>query len=945
MATLSYDGRTLILDGRRLWLVAAGFDYALHHPSSWRSHLARLREAGFNTILCRCHWNRHEQTPGRFNFDGSQNLRFFVQLCADMGLFVLLRPGPFVGSTFDLGSMPAWLTKVPQLKWRQADEPFLEAVSRYYSAVMGQVRDLQANHSSPGSDSTGPVLLIQAEHRRHSHHREHGHNYLTEIVRYLREAGCIVPIVTCNHFWQPIEGTIEAWDGWDHLASDLRQLRLVQPQSPALVLDVLAPNEPPTVHQLNAHAESKPSPKTRRKQIDQWVHRLAAITASCGQFCLTEFQASLLDGLTNGRITPPAVSNHNHKRPPTGRLSAQAAHLTTQQPGIDVAGNPTELFPAVRRIAVFASAFGAVLANADPSSGHAAVSFDQQPETISICEMRGSQGYFVFIFRPAGDTTKRVTLLLGEGLNLPVELGDEPVCWVGGQINLGGKAELTFTNLSPWTWIHGNTLVLFGPAGTEGLISIDQTDYAVTVPKAGRPPRLISAGNVNLLVINSQQVDQSLLDPTGFWSGTTSLDESGSPVTDTAQQTQAWQLTPEGELLTVACQKVRNTRSSLRLQWSGVVCDDTVLAAAANALPVDAEDQDEDRSAGYRWLAIESAKPVKGQAVLPTGDCRLSLFRDHRRVAVMGATPEGDRGPVELSLSGTVYGLFDQLGRAVDDWSLCEINRPDADELKMVKAVTTGKPSVGGAVNADPFDLSGYWPTLRQGQRLRGPVVTLSFKCAAGQGILVEPATLPGTAMLLINDTPVDLLDPHWSPTPLRRLIPPELLIDRKPNHLSLAFFSAELSEESALEAGRSARIWQSVQSLGRSEGVKVLPWQPPDEEAFDEGMKADPKGSGLPAWWRTTFTTPAGKRAMELTITGMTRGAVLLNRAPLCRYDLMRKQEGRGEGKQTIIIEPGRLKADKPNELLIFDEYGASTQRCTLKTMPTAQSRPSPGR
>jgi len=97
MASLTYDGRTFMIDGRRFMLVGGEIDHALIPPDEWPDRLHAARLAGLTTISTRVFWSLCEPRPGAFDFSGRADVRRFIQLAGEAGLNVILRPGPFVG--------------------------------------------------------------------------------------------------------------------------------------------------------------------------------------------------------------------------------------------------------------------------------------------------------------------------------------------------------------------------------------------------------------------------------------------------------------------------------------------------------------------------------------------------------------------------------------------------------------------------------------------------------------------------------------------------------------------------------------------------------------------------------------------------------------------------------------------------------------------------------
>ncbi|KAL6035141.1 hypothetical protein STEG23_007781, partial [Scotinomys teguina] len=89
-------------------------------------------------------WNLHEPERGKFDFSGNLDLEAFIQLAAKIGLYVILRPGPYICSEIDLGGLPSWLLQDPDMKLRTTYYGFTRAVDLYFDHLMSRVVPLQA---------------------------------------------------------------------------------------------------------------------------------------------------------------------------------------------------------------------------------------------------------------------------------------------------------------------------------------------------------------------------------------------------------------------------------------------------------------------------------------------------------------------------------------------------------------------------------------------------------------------------------------------------------------------------------------------------------------------------------------------------------------------------------------------------------------------------------
>jgi hypothetical protein len=80
--------------------------YLLHSSVTWSLCFSHGTRTDVQTYVP---WNFHEPVPGVFDFEGQRNFTAFVRIVQDLGLYVLLRPGPYVCAEWALGGLPAWL--------------------------------------------------------------------------------------------------------------------------------------------------------------------------------------------------------------------------------------------------------------------------------------------------------------------------------------------------------------------------------------------------------------------------------------------------------------------------------------------------------------------------------------------------------------------------------------------------------------------------------------------------------------------------------------------------------------------------------------------------------------------------------------------------------------------------------------------------------------------
>ena len=91
-------GKTeFLLDGKPLQIISGELHPARIPQEYWRHRIQMAKAMGCNTIAAYIFWNHHETSPGVFDFKtGNKDVAKFVRICQEEGMWVLLRPGPYV---------------------------------------------------------------------------------------------------------------------------------------------------------------------------------------------------------------------------------------------------------------------------------------------------------------------------------------------------------------------------------------------------------------------------------------------------------------------------------------------------------------------------------------------------------------------------------------------------------------------------------------------------------------------------------------------------------------------------------------------------------------------------------------------------------------------------------------------------------------------------------
>lgn len=120
--SVKVDRDGLHLNGEPFYLLAGCVHYFRWPRAEWRPLLEQARRAGLNTIDTVIPWNRHESHPGVFDFHAEADLGAFLDLCHELGLKAIVRPGPYICAEWDNGGIPAWLSADPAIRLR-VDSP------------------------------------------------------------------------------------------------------------------------------------------------------------------------------------------------------------------------------------------------------------------------------------------------------------------------------------------------------------------------------------------------------------------------------------------------------------------------------------------------------------------------------------------------------------------------------------------------------------------------------------------------------------------------------------------------------------------------------------------------------------------------------------------------------------------------------------------------------
>ena len=180
MAILTYKGNKFFLDGEEYTIISGAMHYFRIPREYWHDRLLKLKECGFNTVETYTCWNLHEPKENVFDFSGMLDLEAYIDIAKELGLNVILRPGPYICAEWEMGGLPAWLLNYPNLTIRCNDELFISKVERYYNELLGRIVPKLSTNG-------GNIIMMQIENEYGSYGDDH--EYMQRIAEIYKKAG------------------------------------------------------------------------------------------------------------------------------------------------------------------------------------------------------------------------------------------------------------------------------------------------------------------------------------------------------------------------------------------------------------------------------------------------------------------------------------------------------------------------------------------------------------------------------------------------------------------------------------------------------------------------------------------------------------------------------------------------------------------------------------
>ncbi len=228
---LEIKNKKFYMDGEEFHIYSGAMHYFRIPEEYWEDRLLKLRAAGLNTVETYVPWNFHEKKQGEFDFSGMLNIEKFVKTAQDLGLYVIVRPGPYICAEWDLGGLPAWLLKDKNIRIRCWDKKYIKAVEDFFKVLIPKLLPYQESNG-------GKLIAMQVENEYGSFGRDK--KYLYWLRDLMKELGVTCQLFTSDgedrYFFSgggiPEEFMVANFGGYNE--NRFNDLKLLQPDKPLM---------------------------------------------------------------------------------------------------------------------------------------------------------------------------------------------------------------------------------------------------------------------------------------------------------------------------------------------------------------------------------------------------------------------------------------------------------------------------------------------------------------------------------------------------------------------------------------------------------------------------------------------------------------------------------------------------------------------------------------
>ncbi len=891
MAEVTYDDRSFLLDGERIWLVSGSLHYFRVPAEQWEDRLLKAKRAGLNCISTYVAWNVHEPREGEWDFSGDKDIAAFVRKAQDVGLYVILRPGPYICAEWDLGGLPSWLLAKSGMSLRTQNAAFMHYFDKYFAQVLPRLAELEVPNG-------GNIVLVQNENEYVMTTQPDRDTYLDFVTQLIRRAGFTVPIISCNLFSEPIpEGVVDCVNGCERLPADLSRMRQCQHDAPLLVTEYW---DGAFDWWGGEHHTVDPQTAARR----------ALEAVGCG----AQVNHYMFHGGTNFEFYGSRLV-HGHDAYQTTSYDYDAP--------IAEGGGLTEKYYLMRLVNLASAHLGPWLAQSmlpeEPIAG-----LENAPDVVTIT---GPRGNFCCVSNHGQEDVDAVRLALPSGQSIDVSLAPFGAALIPWDLQLPDGRLMDYSSLTPLGFFGHHdkqVLVLRGPAGGSGEVCIAGKVTRLTVPKDDEPG-VEWVDNLQILVVNNDLASRTwpldgeklIFGPT--YVGSTEEDLLHAPK---AKQYYEW-IFDEAKLATrkVKADTTKKPTAPKLDKWERIHIAPEPVSDDLEWQTLD-RPRDVDRLGshyGYSWyrIDIEQDRAKKRNLLLPECGDRAMLYLNGEPLGIWGRGPDAVREPISAPFkkgNNVLVAMVDNLGRYnfgpyMDEPKGLYGHVWDAKPLKTTKFKVKAAESFTKRIV--PRHLAHMMDEL---ETLPLVSAEMNITLTKPQSIHLMWTDIPHHLAVFCNDRPIGFYPKqvsNWG----------DLLLgtEFKKGKNTLQILAWGEADAKTFE---NIQMYSLLEPLSAGAQWGYRPWaMPEDVDSAREPIK------NKPCWYTTTFNYTPTELPLFLSIGVAQKGQIFLNGRNLGRFWEV--------GPQPCYYLPEAWLEEGENEIRLFEEQGNWPQRCKLQYRP----------
>lgn len=928
---ITYDSKSFLVDNKRIWIVDGEIHYFRFPRSEWRQVLLRAKRAGLNTISTYVPWNFHELKEGIVDFDGDKDLASFIDLIGEMGMYAMLRPGPYICSEWDGGGIPAWLCAKPVRRFREDDPVYMAAVESWFDKLIPIISERQITKG-------GPIITVQNENEYPGGWDESMRRYIEKIKDIFKKHGIEVPILACNaHRGSETEVQINfSLEEKDQLID------------PTMILTYNHHLEFEPVYHLKSRQPDAPllitefwsgQPVYWGNHIDYWPHHLLQAravyeyTSAATQVCYYMFEGGTNFGFWGGNnIATSYASSY-----PVGE-----------------GGKLTEKYYALRPANLFTSQFGEYLADSVERADKAGI---QCSECVRLVVRECSKGMMAFI--TPKDKRKEIVLSLPDGKSIKVFLGDVAAAVIPVNLKLFENVTVDYSNLTLLARNEAKkAIILYGRAGTEGVVSLNGKEMIIPVCSGQVSYR--ETDGISIIVADEEMARRCWIVEDDVIFGPDFVAEEDN---SNSLEIKVSDATPEIVYLDEhGCPvykhynyEIKEFKPSVLDSWKQIICDEIKSDQVNGWLPLDKPYSHENLGVvqGYVWYRAELECTEEGihKLLLTNTPNRVSVFVNGKFSGTSGErrsvrmrdeySHPADWMFEELTVrlkKGRNYFVFlsEDIGHNYDVPVPVGIQGPvflesriiDIEQIREITPLPVSKDALNFLYSRiyrelNPLPAVEFEISLKDDEQafitIHGPHTWVTVN---GKDVL--PLSYPESPYTMFHG--------------IKRLITwqlPEKASGRK-NTVRVQYvgcvpdsvkenMTVYIVPKSGELSNWQWKLWEQAVDFTSSDTVKG------NEEVKDSAVLLLPAGGNVarkgrlltPSYFETHFTLPEGEQPVYLKVGEMNKGQIFLNGHNIGRF-------WRSGRTQELYYLP-RSWMKETNQLVIFEELGLYPQDTSL--------------